>query len=390
MTALGRPCVRAAKQGGRERPHGAAGESQHGAIGHPCRGEPAAERGQGKREEPQHHQGAGRLDRREAPEHGEHGGERVCGSDHVEPRCAQPVCGIRPQLRGTGGEGLQPASAEHRPGGQGRERGDRHDDGSQNQPGAPAGEEPQVSAPRRARRVGVVVELLPQLALRHAQGCQLRPRCRARPADARARPRDRRQADDGHHGGRPLRPDQPRLLADELQGGAPEGDREDREPQERHRERWRVRQPPVQLGRARREGPPPPTGGRQRCGGTGHPVARDRDESGRHEQHARTGQAGSHAEIEPLVGAGECLVDPVELAPRVGPAPARPGCPNRARPRARRADPGPIRHPRGPRCARSASCSPRARRSRCGRPIGRASVPRTRRTARARARRQAG
>ena len=137
MTALGRPCVSAASSVGASAhtapPARRSTERSVTRVG----GEPAAERRQRQRERATAPRARGTARRATGCRaRASDRGERIGGSDRVEPRCAQPVGGIRPQLRRVARERLQRASAEHRPRGQSRERGDRHDDGAQNEPGA--------------------------------------------------------------------------------------------------------------------------------------------------------------------------------------------------------------------------------------------------------------
>ncbi len=74
----------------------------------------------------------------------------------------------------------------------------------------------------------------------------------------------------------------------------------------------------MQLGGAHRARPAAPGSAVARGGQARDPVAGDGHERGRNERDARAGQSRAHREIEPLVGAAEGRIDPLEGTPRVG------------------------------------------------------------------------
>ena len=74
----------------------------------------------------------------------------------------------------------------------------------------------------------------------------------------------------------------------------------------------------MQLGGAHRAGPAAPGAAVARGGQPRDAVAGDGHERGRNERDARAGEARTHREVEPLVGAAQGRIDPLEGAPRVG------------------------------------------------------------------------
>ena len=303
---------------GRERPEHRAGDAQRRAVCDAGRGEPGAEHGKRHREDPQQHDGLGRVARPERAEHCDHRREGVGRSDLAEPERAQPVAGIRPEPTHGRPQRSQATAAERRPHQQRGEHGHRHHQCAQHCPRTAAREEAQLAA----THVGVVCVLirtqgLPQLVTGHAQRREQAPRRRSSAPDAGACLCQRTQSHDRDRRGPPLREDPARRLADQLHDRAPQRDRHEREPLQRDRPRRGIGQTPVQLCAATHvrvvRG--------ARGGQAGQPrdaVAVDGDARGRNDDHTPSGQAQAHPEVESLVGSGQRGVDALNAHPRVG------------------------------------------------------------------------